>query len=110
VPSYIRDKWLAAPVVYGSMLGVGLLTRIPSALFHIYALAVVFFATDRQGVVAGCVFGSTYAAAVLWLGWRTVHLSPQRQAGTVSVIVERMRLGATLLAASLVALLVASAW
>src|SRR5439155_8978191 len=108
--SYIRDKWLAAPVVYGTMLGSGLLTRIPSALFHVYALAVVFFATDRQGVIAGCVFGLAYGAAVLVLGWRTAHLSPQRQAGTVAVIIERTGVVTTLLAASVVALLVASAW
>ena len=100
VPAYLRGHLVLAPVVYGAMLGAGVLTRIPSSLFYIYAAAVIALATPSEGFVVGMVFGLTYALGVLGLGHATQRSDPGQQATRVSGVIEAIRRPTTIAAAT----------
>jgi hypothetical protein len=100
VPSMLRGNVYAGPLLYGSILGTGILTYTPSALVHLYVLAVLAFAGPAQGIVAGAVFGAAYAASVLVLGKRTATAHPLEQATVVKQFVLLSRRPSVILAAA----------
>jgi hypothetical protein len=60
----VPQHWLTGPwsgaIVFGSIMGAGVFTRQPSALFHLYVLACVASASPWTGAAFGCVYGLAY--------------------------------------------------
>jgi hypothetical protein len=106
VPAMLRGRAFAGPLLYGSILGAGILTYIPSALVHLYVLALLAFATPAQGLMAGAAFGGTYAISVLLLGRRTATTHPLEQATAVKRFVLAARRSSIALAAVAAATLI----
>jgi sulfite exporter TauE/SafE len=106
VPPGLKGRRTAGPIVYGVLLGAGILTYLPSAVVYIYVVALLLLATPLTGALAGLVFGVSYAAAVLLLGRRTRFLTPLAQAGTIKRSFATHRNLVLLTASALVSLLV----
>jgi hypothetical protein len=105
VPEGLKGRPIAGPIVYGVVLGAGILTYLPSAVVYIYIVALLFLAAPLTGALAGLVFGASYAAAVLILGARTRSLNPLDQAGTIKRLFATKRKSALTTAGVLVSLL-----
>jgi hypothetical protein len=101
----LKGSRYVGPALYGLLLGPGFLTRIPSALFYVYALALVAFATPREGILAGVVFGFSYAFSVLLLGRVMRNASSSSELNIVTSAVQRVRRASLVVAATAVALL-----
>lgn len=106
VPAGLKGRHTAGPIVYGLLLGAGILTYLPSAVVYIYVVALLLVATPLTGALAGAVFGASYAVAVLILGARTRLLGPVEQAGTIKRLFASSRQPALVTATALVSLLV----
>src|SRR6266508_807833 len=106
VPQGLKGRRPAGPIVYGLILGAGILTYLPSAVVYIYVVALLLLATPLTGALAGAVFGASYAVAVLILSARTRVLTPVAQAGSVKRLFASTRKPALVTAGTLVSLIV----
>jgi hypothetical protein len=109
VPEGLKGRRPAGPIVYGLILGAGVLTFLPSAVVYIYVVALLLLATPVSGALAGALFGASYALAVLILGSRTRRLNPVAQAGNVKRLFALSRKPALVTAGTFVSLMVISA-
>ena len=91
VPAVLRGTRYAGPVVYGLLLGPGVLTRIPSGLFYVYVFGVIAFTGPLEGLAVGVVFGLGYAGAVLVLGREMPRAQARRHLNVVTSAVQRLR-------------------
>lgn len=61
---WLRRYWVGAGV-FGGVMGMGIFTRQPSALFFLYLLGCVVSGRFGRGVVWGFVFGGVYLVGLL---------------------------------------------
>ncbi len=105
VPADLKGRHVVGLLVYGAILGAGILTYLPSALVHIYIVALLLLATPLTGALAGLAFGAAYAGLVLILGARTRSLAPVRQAATLKRLFATSRKAALMTGTAVVSLL-----
>lgn len=108
VPEALKARRVLGPIVYGALLGAGVLTYLPSAVVYIYVLALLLLASAAQGALVGGIFGTAYAMAVLVLGASTARLTVMHQAAHLKALFSHRRSGALLLAAIISILLALS--
>jgi hypothetical protein len=67
---WLRSFWGGA-AAFGAVMGMGVFTLQPSALFHAYLIGCVL-AGSGPAAVAGAVYGGVYVAGVVWatVAWR----------------------------------------
>ncbi|WP_132946677.1 hypothetical protein [Tumebacillus sp. BK434] len=79
-------------LVWGSILGAGILTYIPHVTFYMLYLYLGFFGEPYQGLLFGAVYGLTRALPTVWL-WYKQMLSAGEQADTRDIMRLRRRNG-----------------
>jgi hypothetical protein len=66
----VPRRWLAhfwlGTIAFGGLMGAGLFTRQPSALFHLYVLACFVSAEARAGALLGGIYAFTYLAGFIY--------------------------------------------
>lgn len=79
----VPRHWLAAfwrgSFIFGSIMGIGALTKQPSTLFHLYLIACFASADPAKGAVLGAAFGTTYAILFVYgtIAWRSDPVGTQ---------------------------------
>jgi hypothetical protein len=72
----VPQEWLLSfwggAAAFGGIMGMGVFTRQPSALFHLYVAACMLSADARLGATLGAIYGTTYLAGVVYgtVAWR----------------------------------------
>jgi hypothetical protein len=75
---WLRSFWGGA-AAFGGVMGMGIFTRQPSALFHLYVAACILSADARIGATLGAIYGTTYFAGVVYstVAWRNEEAGGQ---------------------------------
>jgi hypothetical protein len=70
IPWQVPRRWLAhfwiGAAAFGSIMGAGVFTRQPSALFHLYVLACFVSAEARSGALLGGIYACTYLVGFVY--------------------------------------------
>jgi hypothetical protein len=61
---WLRHNWTGA-AAFGWIMGIGVLTRQPSALFHLYLVGCLVSGGAGRGMTFGLVFGAVYLTLFL---------------------------------------------
>jgi len=79
------DHRLAA-LMYGGSLGLGVLTHVRFATFHVVLAWILLYGTPTSGLVLMACYGAARALAIIATGWPVAHAE---QAGEAVIRLRR---------------------
>jgi hypothetical protein len=65
---WLRDRFWLGALGFGTIMGAGIFTFIPSLVFYLYLLACLLIGSAGHGALLGLVYGLCFAGAVFLSG------------------------------------------
>jgi hypothetical protein len=81
VPRVWMQSFWGGAIAFGTAMGMGIFTRQPSALFHLYVIGCFASASAGIGAIFGSVYGLVYLSGFAYgtVAWRACEVGGQQE-------------------------------